>query len=938
VVETGTLIGRELELAALEAACAAVREGRGGCVLVTGEAGIGKTRLVSHVLAEVGLPAYIGAARSSVAEPYSAVAQVLRECLRRSPDLLASSDAFAPYCARLLPELGVPPEDAGESALVEALRRVFAAIGARGAAAVVLDDLHWADEATLALLPVLAAGLRGVPILLVALARDEVPADTHRLRRLRAQLRRESELVELPLRPFERAETARLVAAVAGEELDDDVIGALHDRAQGIPFYIEELAGTLALEGRLTEAGALPLPETVLDAVLLRTEALSLDARNALERAAVMGQRFDFEYVAAPGADALAEALDTGFLVEAGPGHLQFRHALVRDAVYQAIPWTRRRSLHTSIARSLDLAGASPAERATHWLGAGDIERARAALGEAAAASECVYAYRDAAKLYERALDLSGGTDLLRFELLERLAVCAELAGELAASARAWREAIDGRRARGEVERVAEAEHAVGRVLALRGSTERALSAWFAAADAFAACGRSEDAARSRLAAAQALQSSGRLQPALAVVQQAIAGLPTDAPAELRSRGRALEGIVLGKLGEVQLALEAVNDALAGALSAGHVASAATAYQALAVVHENASEFVKATEAYETAIDYCESSGVPATGYVCAACLCHVLRQRGEWRRSLALSRSLLEDPSAGEANQAIAAAVMSQIHASRGERRPARMRAMEAAPYLRRLGGIGAQAECSWTFARLELLEGSQDAALEHCREILRRWEESEDLHYSLNALAWSAALFAACGQEEDLHRAVRALTAIAGATGNPEALAMLSRALGEAARAQGDAPAAVELFRRALDLHREIELPHDRAELLVSAAAAARNAGLEDQAREWLTDARLQARRLGARPLQAAAEHALAELGGSAAGSAAAAGLTPRQLQVIRRVAEGRTNREIATELYLSVRTVDMHVRHSLIALGCRSRMDAARKAAGLGLLEHV
>ncbi len=672
--------------------------------------------------------------------------------------------------------------------------------------------------------------------------------------------------------------------------------------------------------------------------MLLRTEALSLDARNALERAAVAGLRFDVEHAGAPGAGALAEALDTGFLVEAGPGQLEFRHALVRDAVYQAIPWTRRRSLHTSIARSLDVAGASPAERATHWLGAGDIERARAALGEAAAASECVYAYRDAAKLYERALDLPGGTDLLRFELLERLAVCAELAGELAASARAWREVIDGRRARGEVERVAEAGHAVGRVLALRGSTERALSAWFAAADAFAACGRNEDAARSRLAAAQTMQSSGRLQPALAAVQHAIAGLPADAPAELRSRARSLEGIVLGKLGEVPLALEAANDALAEALSAGNVASAATAYQALAIVHENAGEFVKATEAYETAIDYCESSGVPATGYNCSACLCHVLRQRGEWRRSLALSRSLLSDPSAGEATHAIAAAVMSQIHASRGERRPARLRAMEAAPYLRRLGGIGAQAECSWTFARLELLEGSEEAALEHCREILRRWEDSEDLHYSLNALAWSAALFATCGQDEDLHRAVRALTAIAGATGNPEALAMLSRALGEAARAQGDAPAAVELFRRALDLHREIELPHDRAELLVSAASAARSAGLEDQAREWLADARLQARRLGARPLQAAAEHALAELGGSQAGSAAAAGLTPRQLQVIRRVAEGRTNREIASELYLSVRTVDMHVRHSLIALGCRSRMDAARKAEGLGLLAHA
>jgi DNA-binding CsgD family transcriptional regulator len=938
VIANPVLIGREAESAALAAACAAVRQGHGRCVLVTGEAGIGKTRLVGHALAQAGLPVYSGAARSTVAEPYAAVAQVLRDCLRQSPDLFQDGASFAPYCARLLPELGVPPQDAGQAALVEALRRVFAIAGSRGPAAVVLDDLHWADEATLALLPVLAGGLRDVPILLIALARDEVPADIHRLRRMRAQLRRESDLAELPLRPFEPTDTARLAAAVTGEELEPDVVAALHDRAQGIPFYVEELAGTLALDGRRAEAGCLPLPETVLDAVLLRTEALSLDARNALERAAVAGERFDVEHVAAPGADALSEAVESGFLVEAGPGHLEFRHALVRDAVYQAIPWTRRRSLHTSLARSLDAGGASAAERATHWLGAGNVERARSALGEAATASEAVYAYRDAAKLYERALDLAGGTDLARFELLERLAVCAELAGDLAASARAWREAIDGRRGRGEVERVAEAEHAIGRVLALRGSTERALAAWFAAADAFAACNRHEDSARSRLAAANVLQYSGRLQPALAAVEAVLDSLPADAAADVGSRARSLQGIVLGKLGETARARESVRTALSEALSAGHQPSAAAAYQALAVVHENAAEFGAAAEAYEVAIDYCESTGIETTGYICSACLCHVLRQRGEWRRSLALCRSLLDDPATDEASRAIAAVVASQIHACRGERRPARLRVMEAAPVLRQLRVFGAEMECSWTFARLELLEGSEENALEHCREVLRRWEESDDLHYSLNALAWSTGVFATCGQDEDLNRAVRALTTMAATSGNPEALAMLSRALGELARAEGAPQAAVEHFRRALELHREIELPHDRAELLVTAAAAASDAGLDDQARDWLSDARLQARRLGARPLQAAAERALAELGGSGAGPAAAAGLTPRQLQVIRRVAEGRTNREIATELYLSVRTVDMHVRHSLIALGCRSRMDAARKADGLGLLEHV
>jgi DNA-binding CsgD family transcriptional regulator len=938
VLKNRLLIGRHEECAALEAAGASVSDGAGGCVLVTGEAGIGKTLLVAHALDQAGLTTFAGAARSTAGEPYAPIAQVLRECLRRSPGLPETCGQLAPYLAPLLPELGLPALDAGAGTLVEALRRMFAETGANGPAAIVLDDVHWADEATLALLPELAAGVGEAPLLLVVIARDEVPADTHRLRRLRAHLRRQCDLLELRLRPFGPADTARLAQAVAGEPLEEDEIAALHERTHGIPFYVEELAATIALPGRRAEAGRLPLPETVLDAVLLRTEALSLAARNALEKAAVVGQRCELRHIEALGAGALAEALEAGFLDDAGPGCLEFRHALVRDAVYEAIPWTRRRSLHATVARVLDRAGAPAAERAAQWLGAGDLQRTREALAEAAAASAELFAYRDAARLYERALDLAGGPEPMRFHLLERLAICAELAGDLAASARAWREVIDGRRGRGEVERVAEAEHAIGRVLSLRGSTERALAAWFAAAEAFTACRRHEDAARSRIAAAHAMQVGGSLQPALAAIEQALAGMPTDAPPELRSRARSLEGVIVGKLGDTPRALESVHAALSEALAAGQPASAAAAYQALAVVYENAGSFGEAAEAYAVAIDYCASTGVPRTGAVCSACLCHVLRQRGDWRRSLALARSLLDDTSVDEASRAIAAAVMSQIHASRGERRPARLRVMEAAPVIRHLRVFGAEIECSWTLARLGLLEGSDEVAVEHCRDVLRRWEESEDRHYGLNALGWSAALFAALGQEEDLNRAVRALASIAAQNGNGEALAMLAGALGGLAQSQGDAAGAVEHFRQALDLHREIELPHDRAELLVGAAAAARDAGLEELAREWLADARLQARRLGARPLQAAAERQLAELGASDGDQGAAAGLTPRQLQVIRRVAEGRTNREIAAELYLSVRTVDMHVRHTLIALGCRSRMDAARKAAGLGLLESA
>ena len=533
------MIGREAERAALAAACAAVAGGHGTCVLVTGEAGIGKTRLVSDALAGAGLPLYTGAARLAVPEPYAPIAQILRHCFRRVPELEEACGPLTPYLAPLLPEIEPAAQDAGEATLVEALLCAFRALSARGPAAVVLDDLQWADEATLLFLPRLAAALNDAPLLLVAVSRDEIPADTHRLRSLRAQVRRGCEPVELPLRPFERADTAQLAAAVAHEDLDDELVAALHERAHGIPFYVEELAATLALDGRHAGGeGSLPLPDSVLDAVLLRTEALSLGARNALELAAVVGERCDV--VRTPGLapdEPLAEAVAAGFVVERSPGQLAFRHALVRDAVYHGIPWTRRRSLHALVARSLEDSGASAAERAAHWLGAGDVVRARAALAEAAAASAGVYAYLDASKLYEQALDLGGGEEAERFVLLERLAVCAELAGDLAGSARAWREVIDGRRSRGEVEQLAEAEHAIGRVLALRGSTERALTAWSAAADAFAACGRPDDAAHSRLAAAAVLQSSGNFRAALVAIDAVFALL---SPARRPSSARAL--------------------------------------------------------------------------------------------------------------------------------------------------------------------------------------------------------------------------------------------------------------------------------------------------------------------------------------------------------------------------------------------------------------
>ena len=238
---------------------------------------------------------------------------------------------------------------------------------------------------------------------------------------------------------------------------------------------------------------------------------------------------------------------------------------------------------------------------------------------------------------------------------------------------------------------------------------------------------------------------------------------------------------------------------------------------------------------------------------------------------------------------------------------------------------------------------EGDDDEAARLCDEVLARWERSEDNHYAVRGLRWASAFFARRGDPGRANGCAEALARITARTGHPDALAALAQAIGEAALAEGDAATAAEQLARAVEIHRGLDLPYERAEIELRAGAALAAAGEREPALERLAAAHRAARRLGARPLAAEAARAVAALGESVAGrlggrasaEADGAGLSRRELEVVRLVAEGRTNREIANELYLSPRTVDMHVRSILRRLDCRSRVEAARRAGELGLL---
>ena len=153
-------------------------------------------------------------------------------------------------------------------------------------------------------------------------------------------------------------------------------------------------------------------------------------------------------------------------------------------------------------------------------------------------------------------------------------------------------------------------------------------------------------------------------------------------------------------------------------------------------MHENAGEHGKASEAFEVAIDYCASTGIEGTGAICSACLatCSVSAANGGGACAL---RDADREPGGDAGSRAIAAAVASQIHASAVSAGPRACASWKRRPSCASCAFFGAEMECSWTLARLEVLEGSTENALEHGRDLLRRWEESEDRHYSLNAWA---------------------------------------------------------------------------------------------------------------------------------------------------------------------------------------------------------
>jgi len=347
------LVGRGEETARLRAALAETQAGHGGTVLVTGEPGIGKSRLIQETARLAGERDFVVLAGRAVAggvpTPFRPFAEALAGAGRagRLPGN-EELDGFRPALGRLVPQWRQwqAPGDESLVYLGEAVLRLLRALSGGAGCLLVLEDLHWADRETLALLEYLADNLAAERALCVGTLRDEDGAEAVALA---SALQARGSAAILPLSRLDPAATAEMaLACVGAADLPAAVQSLVADRAEGLPFLIEEILAGLIGEGSLTEQGgrwhagdlaAVGVPGTFADAVQRRLDAMNEDARGVICSAAVLGRRFDWallgQATGQPDA-AVVAALRRGVglqLVAPDGGGFRFRHALTHEAV-----------------------------------------------------------------------------------------------------------------------------------------------------------------------------------------------------------------------------------------------------------------------------------------------------------------------------------------------------------------------------------------------------------------------------------------------------------------------------------------------------------------------------------------------------------------------------------------------------------------------------
>ncbi|MEW2386396.1 AAA family ATPase [Micromonospora sp. NPDC047707] len=949
-------VGRADALRVLEGAYAAVRdERRQGTVLISGEAGIGKTRLLQEFCARrhdalvlVGKCLEAG----DEALPYAPFVGVLRQAARRfgvDKILERLPAGTAGDLALLSHEFGAVATDGDGSRI-----RLFAAVvGCVEALAVdrpvvlVIEDAHWADGATWDLLRFVLRTLDEAAVLTLVTHRD-LPYG-HPARPRLVEVRRSETVAALELARFTDFEVAEQASAILGRRLEGPALRELAIRSGGVPLFVQAL---LAEPNRTSG--------TMRDLLLVPVERLSARAQQAVRLAAVAGPAISHSYLVladqgdeADLEEALREAVHAGVLVPTGDGYA-FRHVLVRDAVYEALLPGERVRLHRRLGQAAEDLGevGSPAEAARHWHAAGDLPRAVTATWQAVESARATYAHAAQLRLLERLLemwprvpDAEDRIGKTRAELLRDAVEAAHESGEPEHGLRLADEALAVARAAGMpvvAARVLERRARILRHLGLPGPGDDLR----AALDLVPA--QPPTALRARLVAylAQRYYVERDLQRARDLAEQALAAASQVGDPYAEAHAMTTLASMDGEEGRVDAARDSFRSAreVSRRIAVPMLAVRADIEEVDLLTIRG--HYVDAIDLAQRGLRRAAEAGLARTlGVRVATPLVESMLAVGRWDEALEVLGHAEElAPPAGYF--AALLGLRGQILVRRGDVDGAEAVARQA----RDLVPNGY--DTPWEQYLQTLLWAEVSLARNRPAEAVAAVLEALDAHradleprYAWAVLHASARALHRAGPHLDTTGEARQKLA-ATAEGLPARTPWEEAYRASFGAEMATAAARGEAVEHALSAWEKTGLPHPTAAALLEAAEVAAAAGDRALAAARLARAIQLATTMTARPLleechslarRARIEMPRQESAGSVTGqSANPFGMTQREMEVLELVTQGRTNRQIATELFISVKTASVHVSRIIMKLGVTNRGEAAALAYRMRLFE--
>src|SRR5262245_537320 len=1008
-VSSPVFIGRAAELDQLEHAVQQAVSGAPSIVLVGGEAGIGKSRLVAEAAAHASERDAIVLRGACVdlgggdGLPFAPIAEALRELVRSvdPASLAALMDAATLDLARLLPALGAvagstgvqaPPDELAQTRLFEAFLTLIGRVGSIGPVILVMEDLHWADPATRDLAAFLARNARDERLCVIATYRTDELHRRHPLRTWLAEMQRLASVRLVRLEPFDSAESTAQIEAILGGESAAAVVTTIHERAEGNPFFAEEL-----LAAGATGPGD-QLPASLRDVLLARANGLSEPARRLLGVMAVGSRAADEALLSrvsgtteAEVVAALDEAASQSLVVASDDGTASgytFRHALLREAFYDDLLPGPRRRFHATFAAVLaekprldGAAGAAQvAEIAGHASAAHDLPLALRRWIEAARASDAAFAFVSAAGAYERALELwdvvpqaDRPAGLSQVRLLEEAAGSMLAARELTRSGEVLRLALEQLDEGADPTLRARLLEMLARSLFLMNDFGGAISLLDAAAAAVAREPDSADGARVLSLLSWTVWAHGNYRRAADLAERALRmSLATGARGPELMSTRTLGGALV-VIGDADRGLPLLRESLVKGKDWGDLDARAECYQMLSSALADCDELEESIEVGLEGMAWLRTFRQWRGAGVILPLLTAVgLWRLGEWDRAQAIFDEVAQTTPTGLSELQLGA--MSALLAVRQGRLDV---ALPLEPMAAKWSALNWDAaligQVHAALIEVALSERRFDDARAHADRAIDLLEGTEDVRFRSRLIELSIRLESETagtararrdgpGERTAMERGqarlelLRELMATYADNASPVfADARRSAVLAEAEATRLAGTSDPEAWAAAADVFRARGLPYElawcryrQAEALLSVAAA------RDDAAGALSEAASICRRLGAQPLGEAVARLAAvarlELASDVGPLPAAGpgdevpagneppadpyGLTEREREVLGLLASGLSNRGIAETLVISESPARVHVSNILGKLGVANRVEAATIAVRLGV----